>query len=471
VIASTDHRGLNVVIGAGLTGLAAAYVLNNNNNYPVIVFEAESYIGGEARTIVHNGFRFDLGTHRFYTRNREVLDIVGNLLAEDLLTVQRSTQIYLQGKLVNYPLDFFNALSALGPALSIAAATSYCVESIKRYFSNSSDKSFEDWIISHFGRVLYEIYFRPYSEKVWGIPCKHLKADFAVQRIKGLSFREAVINMFWRSNKGPVTLERQFLYPRLGFGQIPEKLANALPQDSVKLQSSITRIEHDNRKITNLIYMNGDAYKCYEPANIISTMPISCLIGCMFPVPPKEVVDAALRLKYRDQIFTLLMLNGEHVTLGHWIYFPGDDLFFSRIHEPKNWSSTMSPPGKTSLVAEIFCNDNESIWTMPDEELIKKVSYSLAKLGIINEGQVIGGHVVHLRKAYPLYVDDYKENLEIIFDFLSSFNNLQVAGRDGMFKYTSGDYCIEMGIKAAENLMGYNHDLRNIASEKIYAET
>jgi protoporphyrinogen oxidase len=463
-----NRQGLNFVIGAGLTGLTAAYILSAND-LEVSVLEAQDFIGGEARTVVYNDFRFDLGTHRFYTRNEEVRDLVSELLAHELLTVQRSTRICLQNRLVEYPINFFNALSALGPALAFAAATSYTNESIKSYFRSSTSESFEDWLISHFGRVLYEIYFKPYSEKAWGVSCKQLKADFAVQRIKGLSFREAVQNMLWRS-KGSVSLERQFSYPRLGFGQIPDALANTLLPGSVKLQSPVKCVEHDGTRVTFVTFSHrGESKRC-KCANIISTMPIDSLVRCMSPLPPREVLDAASLMKYRDQIFVFFMLDSERITSDHWIYFPGDDILFGRIHEPKNWSSAMSPPGKTSLVAEIFCFDSDPIWNISEEKLIEMVSHSLVELGLISSEQVIGACVVYLNKAYPLYVDDYELNLEIMFDFVNRFENLQVAGRDGMFKYTSGDYCIEMGIKAAKNIMGYDYNLREIASEQKYAE-
>lgn len=457
------------VLGAGLTGLTAAYVLHKNG-IQAQVFEAEKFIGGASRTVVHDGFRFDLGPHRLYTRNHDVLDLVGELLGDEMLTVPRLSHIYLQGKFVTYPLRFLDALFAPGPVTSLAAAASYGVECVRRTFRSSPENSFEEWVISRFGRILYDIYFRPYSEKVWGVSCNRLKADFAAQRIKGLSFREVIKNMLWCSGNAPVTLASQFLYPRFGYGQIPERLAEALPTGSVNLQCPVTRLEHDSRRVIALTYMNGGELRRCELAHVISTIPINNLVRILSPTPSAEVLDSAASLKYRDQVFVFLTLDREQVMSDHWIYFPSDDVFFGRIHEPKNFSPLMSPPGTTSLVVEIFCNESEPIWTEPAELLINRVSRRIAELGLIEEEQVIGGYVVHLRKAYPIYVDDYEQRLATILDFLRPMKNLQVVGRNGLFKYISGGDCIEIGIKAVENIMGHNHNLWSLASEKKYAE-
>ncbi len=298
------------------------------------------------------------------------------------------------------------------------------------------------------------------------MPCNQLRADFASQRIKELSLWEAFKNMVWKKGNKPMTLERQFLYPIHGFGRISEGLAKELPIYSIKLQSPITCLEHDGRRIIGIMYKNNGKLFRYEPAHVISTFSMSDLVRCLFPAPPVEVLDAATCLKYRDQIFVFLALDREQVTPDHWIYFSSDDVFFGRVHEPKNWSSVMSPSGKTSLVVEIFCYESEPIWTEPNESLIKRVSHRIAELGLIEEEQVIDGCVVRLKKAYPLYVDDYEQRINTILNFLHPIKNLQIVGRNGLFKYTSGDYCIEMGIKAAENLMGQNHDILSITSEK-----
>ena len=458
------------ILGGGLTGMTAAYVLNRNN-IPVQVFEAERFYGGASRTVEFSGFRFDLGGHRFYTKDQEILDFVREVLGEDMLIVPRRSRIYLWGHLVDYPLSFFNALSALGPFHSTTVAASYAFERIKRAFRPREDKSFEDWIVSHFGRRLYEIYFRPYSEKVWGVPCTQLKADFAAQRIKGLSFREAVRNMVSRKGDTPATLVSRFFYPRLGFGQIPDAMAKTLPDDTIKLGSRVSRIKHDNDGITEIGTTDGRIETLHKAGNVISTIPISDLVSALSPAAPADVRAAASGLRYRDMVIVFLTLDREQVTPDHWIYFSTDDVFFGRMHEPTNWSAAMSPPGKTSLVVEIFCFDNEPVWREPDESVTRRVLKRMAELGLIKENDVSDSMVIRLRKAYPLYTDDYLERLDIVLGYLSSLRNLQTAGRNGLFRYTSGDYYMEMGIKAAENLLGETHDLRAVAAAEVYAES
>jgi protoporphyrinogen oxidase len=467
---SINRNKPTAVLGAGLSGLTVAYVLHKNG-FPVQVFEAEKFIGGASRTVMHDGFRFDLGPHHLHTQNHDVLDLVGKLLGDELLTVTRLSSIYMEGKFVTYPLSFFDALFALGPATSLAAASSYGVECVRRTFSSSPENSFEEWVVSQFGRKLYEIYFRPYSEKVWGVSCSRLNANFAVHRIKPLSFREAIKNTLWRIVNPQVKLASQFPHPRLGFGRIPERLAEELSPDSVKLQCSVTRVEHDGRRVIGLTYLNGGELSHCKPAHVISTIPISSLVRSLSPAPSADVLDAAAGLKYRDIVFVFLALDHEQVTPYNWIYFSSDDVFFGRIHEPKNFSPAMSPPGTTSLVVEIYCYESDPIWTEPAELLINRVSRRIAELGLIEEEQVTGGCVVHLRKAYPIYVDDYEQRLATILDFLRPMKNLQVVGRNGLFKYISGGDCIEISIRAVENLRGHNHNLRSLASEKKYAES
>jgi len=459
-----------LILGAGLTGLSAAYVLHRNN-VPVQVLESEAFVGGASRTIAHDRFRFDLGGHRLYTKSRAVLDLVNGLIGDELLTVRRRSRVYMNGRFVNYPLTFFNALSALGPMSSLAVAASYGVECVKRSLRERPAGSFEEWVVTRFGRKLYEIYFRPYSEKVWGVPCSELRADFAAQRIKGLSFREAVRNMIAPNRHAPATLASRFTYPRLGFGRIPEALANALPPAAVKLNASVIRVEHDRGRVTGVAWRTQEGEHLSECTNVISTIPISDLAAKLSPAPPDAVLDAAAGLRFRDLVIVFLMLDREQVTPDHWIYFASEDVFFGRMHEPKNWSADMAPPDKTSLVVEIFCFEGEPVWLEPDDAIARRVAERLEKLGMIRQSEMTAARVIRLKNAYPLYCGDYRERLDTIMQFLGSLKNLQTAGRNGRFCYTSADLCMDMGIKAARNLLGETHDLQEIGAGREYAES
>jgi len=301
------------VLGAGLTGLTAAWKLNQSGA-PVRLFEADPFIGGASRTVQFDGFRFDLGGHRFYTRNREVLDLVDALLPGEIITVPRQSRIYIRGKFADYPLSFFNALSALGPVTSLGVAGSYGWERVKQLFRTPPENSFEDWVVSRFGRRLYEIYFKPYSEKVWGIPCHELGADFAAQRIKGLSFREAVKNMLFRNRNAPATLASRFLYPKLGFGRIPEAMAATLPPGSIELNSPVVRLEHEGRRIRSVVCRRDGREEAFAPSHVIGTMPITDIVRGLSPAAPREVIEAAAGLKYRDMVILFITLNRPQVT-------------------------------------------------------------------------------------------------------------------------------------------------------------
>ena len=466
---NAEHEKPVAVIGAGVTGLAAAYVLHDNG-VPVEVLEAEKVVGGASMTVQFNGFRFDLGGHRFYTRNQPVLDLVRELLGDELLTVPRQSRIYMGGKLVDYPLTFFNALAALGPVNSLGVGVSYAWQKMKGLFRSRPEKTFEDWVVSRFGRQLYNIYFKPYSEKVWGVPCAELTADFAEQRIRGLSFREAVRNMLFKKKDKPATLVSQFIYPRLGFGRIPESMAERLSEDAVKLESPVTRLEHDGKSVTAVVCRKNEGETRMTPGHVISTIAVTDLIRRLSPAAPNEVVEAAEGLRYRDMVIVFLTLNRKQVTPDQWIYFSSDDVFFGRMHEPKNWSRAMSPEDKTSLVVEIFCYEGEPVWNESDESATRHVVRRLAELGMIEEREVESAKVIRLKKAYPLYVGDYLARLDTVMGYLKRFENLQTVGRNGLFRYTSGDYYIEMGMKAAENVLGHNHEIDQIGTAREYAE-
>ncbi len=456
------------IIGAGLTGLTAAWKLHQEG-VPVRVFEADPFLGGASRTVAFNGFRFDLGGHRFYTRNQQVLDAVLSLLPDEIITVPRRSRIYLSGRFADYPLRFFNALAVLGPVASLGVAASYTWERTKQLFRRPPQVTFEDWVVSRFGRRLYEIYFKPYSEKVWGIPCNELGADFAAQRIKGMSFRAAVKEMFFKDKKAPVTLVSQFLYPRLGFGRIPEAMAAALPQGALELSTPVTRLDHDGRRITSVVYSKNGHETPLRPSHVINTSPVTDMVRSLQPAAPAEVIDAASGLKYRDMVIIFLILDREQVTPDNWIYFSSDDVFFGRIHEPKNWSKDMAPAGRTSLVVEVFCFEDEAVFSEPDASVTVRTVKRLTELGLIKKSDVSGSKVVRLKKAYPLYVRDYRQRTKVLFDYLRRFENLQPAGRNGLYTYTSGDYYIEMGLKAAENVIGATHDLAIVGAEQEYA--
>ena len=462
--------GETLVMGAGLAGLTAAYELGKHGA-PVRVFESAPVVGGASRTVVWQDFRFDLGGHRLYTRDEDVLRLVNELVGKDLLRVGRVSRIYFNGHFVDYPLSFFNALGALGPFGSAAVTASYMRQKVKGLVAPKPDKTFEDWIVARFGRRLYNIYFKSYSEKVWGVPCSELGADFAAQRIKGLSFRAAIKSMFKRGSKGPKTLVSEFLYPRLGFGMIPENMAESVGSSRVHLSCPVTRVRHDGSRVLSLAAGCGQSEKTWEGERVIATIPVNRLLNMMEPAPPAEVIEAAKGMKFRDLVVLFLALNREKVTDDHWIYFPDADTFFGRMHEPKNWSKAMAPPDRTGVVVEVFCFRHEPVWSEPDESLMQRAATRLEELGLFSASELAGGTVIRLTEAYPLYDSGYEQRSAAVFGYLKRFSNLLPIGRNALFRYTSGDRYMEMGLKTAWNILGMGrHNVDAVATEQEYAE-
>jgi protoporphyrinogen oxidase len=243
-----------------------------------------------------------------------------------------------------------------------------------------------------------------------------------------------------------------------------------LPEGSIHLSSPAVRLEHDGKRITSVVSRADGREQRHTPNHVISTMPITELLRLLSPAPPPEVMEAASALRYRDMVILFLTLNRKQVTPDHWIYFSTDDVFFGRLHEPKNWSAKMAPPEQTGLVVEVFCFEDEPVWAEPEESLRARIAEKLEELKLIHKGEVAGSRLVRLRKAYPLYVPGYEERLRAILGWLGGLENLQVAGRNGRYFYTSGDYYIEMGLRAADNVMGARHDLTMVGSAKEYAE-
>jgi len=460
------------ILGAGVAGLSAAYALQGRTDIPFVLYEKEDYIGGISRTMCHGDFRFDLGGHRFYTKNQRIAKLIEDLVGADLLTVNRLSRIYFNKRFVNYPLSALNALRALGVVGATRATCDYVLEKIKRPVApHGLEPNFERWTVSRFGQYLYRVYFKTYTEKLWGIPCTELSADFAEQRIKGLSFREAVKEALTKKSQSS-SLVRNFLYPRWGFGQIPDALAAAIePPNKILTGHCVQRLRHDGRRITFVVLELADGTRLQQPcADVLTSLPLRELVTKLEPEAPPHVREAAERLSYRDMLILFLAIDREHVSRDNWIYVPSAEIGFARLHEPKNWSECMSPPDRTSLVLEYFCQEGDTRWNQADSDIASEAAAELDQIGLLGPDEVLDHAVVRVRKAYPMYTVGYRENLRVVQSYLARFANLQNIGRSAAFCYTSSDYYIEMGLKAAENLLGASHELHTIGWDREYAE-
>jgi protoporphyrinogen oxidase len=469
-----SHPDNTVIIGAGPAGLSAAHELSAAG-HPVVILEQDSqYVGGIARTVSYKGFRFDIGGHRFFSKNPEIEKMWSEILGDRMLERARLSRIYYRGRFFKYPLETWDALTQLGLFQSAVCMMSYLAARVR---PKREIRSFEDWVVNAFGRRLYETFFRSYTEKVWGIPCNEISADWAAQRIKDLSMRVLIKRALGLGGKGPVikTLIDRFRYPAHGPGEMWEELARRIQSRGAVLRmgESAVALRRSENGIESVVTSSADgAARTYPGRHFISTMPIRGLIGALDPKAPAEVMDAARRLKYRDFITVALIIDAPELFPDNWIYIHEPDVSVGRIQNFKNWSPEMVPNQHcTVLGLEYFCFDSDSMWSAPDAELVAQGRREIAKLGLAKESQVIDGTVVRQRAAYPVYDGEYRRAVDVIRAFVErELPNLQLAGRNGMHKYNNQDHAMMTGLMAARNIMGAHYDLWRVNSDAQYLE-
>jgi protoporphyrinogen oxidase len=457
-----------IITGAGPAGLTAAYELVKQGIAP-LVLEKGDKVGGIARTETYKGYRFDIGGHRFYTKVEVVQKLWLEVLGNDFIKVPRLSRIYYGGKFFNYPLSVFNTLLNLGMLESALILLSYFKIKVQPL---TEETTFEQWVTNRFGERLYKTFFKTYTEKVWGIPCNEIQADWAAQRIKGLSLTTAVINALFGSNDTK-TLIKEFDYPRLGPGMMWEKFTEAVESKGgkVELNTGVIRIERDGYRVKNIVAeKNGEIFR-FSADNFISSMPVSALINRMEPPAPEEVLHAARSLNYRAFMIVSLVVNQVDLFPDNWIYIHTPDVKVGRIQNFKNWSPEMVPDlSKTCLGLEYFCNEDDDVWNMDDGDLIKLAAKELEALNLAKASDVEDGVVIRQAKAYPVYDSEYRQHLQVLQDFLTKFENLQTVGRNGMHRYNNQDHSMLTGVLAVRNLNGEKHNLWEVNTERSYYE-
>ena len=472
-----------IIIGGGPAGLTAAVELARLS-VPVTVLERDRLVGGISRTETYKGYRFDIGGHRFFTKIGEVERFWHDVLGADFITRPRISRIFYQGKFFDYPLKAMNALSNLGLLTAISAVISYGQSQL---FPYPREDTFEEWVSNRFGKKLYQIFFKTYTEKVWGIPCSEIRAEFAAQRIHGLSLPVAVWNSVFGPGQGKdvvKTLIEQFEYPRHGPGMMWERAAQFVAEHGgeVRLQTDVVSVRHAGGRVAEVVTRGaapGTAGSGDGPAHtetltgdaFISTMPISELIFKLDPPAPLEVVAASQGLSYRDFISVVLIVKQPNLFADNWIYIHEPSVRVGRIQNFKNWSPEMVPdPQMTALGLEYFTTEGDDVWQMSDAALIELGKREMDAIGLVNSADVVDGTVVRQLKAYPVYNSTYAGFLATIKNYLAGFTNLQTVGRNGLHKYNNQDHSMLTAMLAVRNLQGEQHDVWNVNTERSYHE-
>ena len=390
------------IIGAGPAGLAAAIELSRKREFNVNVIENRSVVGGISRTEFYKGYLFDIGGHRFYTKSAEVDRMWRDTLGDEFLRVRRLSRIYYKKQYYNYPLQLSNTIRNLGIPESVLICFSYLKACL---LPELPESTFEQWVSNRFGKRLYRMFFKDYTEKVWGIPCNMIEAEWAAQRIQGLSFLSAMKSAVFGISSAKSLIE-EFRYPRLGPGMMWQAFQKKIVHQGgcFQLGSKVTSLQHENSRITAVTYNNGRENIRKDVDTVISSTPLSSLVHLLTPQPPKHILDAADKLSYRSFIIVILIVRKKSVFSDQWLYVHSPEILAGRIQNFKNWSQSMVPDkNTTSLGIEYFCDENDLLWNQTNEQLVATASREIEQLGFAKEDEIIDSHVVRQSKAYPVY--------------------------------------------------------------------
>jgi protoporphyrinogen oxidase len=462
-----------VIAGAGPGGLTAAYELTKRGEHPVVL-EADTVVGGISRTVLRDGWRFDLGGHRFFTKVPEVEAFWHEVLPEgDFLLRPRMSRIFYKGKYFDYPLKAMNALRNLGLWESILCGFSYIWARIR---PPKNEDNYENWLVARFGWRLYRTFFKTYTERVWGVEVSEMPADWAAQRIKNLDLRKAVINAILpkRNQTEITTLIEEFQYPRLGPGMMWEACAEKMQAagGTLELGARLTRIHVADGRAQSVTYEQGGTAHEQSASHVISTMPMRELVHAITPPAPAEVLAAADGLHYRDYLTVALIVPEARSFPDNWIYIHAPEVEVGRIQNYGSWSPYLVKDGRTCLGLEYFVFEGDDMWRMADDDLIALGTKELGLLGLVEPGDVEDGYVVRVPKAYPYYDFTYKANVQTIRDYLAAeAPNVHPVGRNGMHKYNNQDHSMYTAMLTIENMYGSAHDIWAVNVEEEYHET
>ena len=451
--------------------MTAALELVRHGLSPLVLEQSER-VGGLARTENYRGFRFDMGGHRFFTKIPEIARLWREILGDDFLKRPRLSRIYYQGHFFRYPLEIPDTLRKLGPFETLAVLASYVWAQL---FPAQPETTFEHWVTNRFGRRLFKTFFESYTEKVWGVPCSELRAEWAAQRIKDLSIKTLLRQILTRGGRRSTSLIDEFHYPRLGPGMMWERAAERVRAGggAVDLKAEVMAIRHAGGRVTGVRVSTPEGDREIAGTDFIASMPISDLIARLDPPAPEAVRTAAKSLRYRDFLTVCLVVARPDLFPDNWIYVHETAVRVARIQNFKNWSPDMSPdPAKTTLGLEYFCAEGDALWNLPDRELVEVARAEIARIGLARADEVEDGCVFRVAKAYPLYDAEYAAHLCVLRSFLSALPNCQMVGRNGLHRYNNQDHSMLTGLLAVRNVLHQKgEDLWSVNTDPEYLET
>jgi len=464
-----------LVLGGGPCGLSAAWELSKYG-YDVTVIEKEAKAGGLCITNEYKGYRFDLGGHRFISKNKELVENVCRIMGDELLTSNRKSVILLKGKTFDYPLSARDIFLKMDLWTNMKAFTAYLIAAFTKIVFRKKDMSFEDWIVNRFGRTLYNLFFGPYTEKLWGISPKRISSDWASQRISLLNLKDVLFRLLKLKKGTPRTYAKGYFYPKKGIGQMFDIMSEEISRmgGKIALNAEVSGINVNNNVVESVCYVQRGVTRTIDCDAIISTIPLPDLVKAFPGRLTENVINHASVLRFRAVRFLNILVDQPDISDNTWMYVSEGKYIMTRIQEPKRRSPFSAPEGKTSVMLEIPCNENDETWSYPEETLLKRCLADLKELGIDIQDKVVGYFTTCVTHGYPVYSLNYSMHRQKLFDFLDCYENLITCGRQGTFRYIFMDTAMEMGIAAAQTLMLDNlckkEDVQSMRSEKELLE-
>jgi len=463
-----------IILGAGPAGLAVGHELTANKE-KVVVLEKQSFVGGLCRTIQSQGYRFDLGGHRWFTKNESLNEWFRQLMADEIVMVNRISRIYYKRKYFFYPIQIGNIIKETGFLTIIHAGITFVWSMLKQSVVKTPIVNMEQAYKAQFGSKLYDMFFRRYTEKVWGLPCTELSSDWVSQRSKGLSIwsilHEALIG---GNEKKYTSLIDEFMYPRFGYVRVPERMAEDIVARGceIKTSTAVSKIIYHGENDLEVFYKSGDQELSERGSDVVSTIPMNYLAKIIEPACDESVIEACDALSFRALITVNVMIHKKQVSKDTWLYVQDENVIFGRLHEPKNWSPDMvKDDDHTSLVLECFCSVGDEIWSMSDDDIAQRCLRDLVdKLKFITDEEYDGASVIRTYHAYPVYDLDYLKNTTVIKEYLAKFKGLHIVGRGGTHRYNNSDHSVEMGLLLGQKILGQNVDHLSVNTENDYQE-